>query len=224
MTVTPADSSKPAKNPSGSGTSDTGTGSSTGTGSGSSQNEPAVTPEEVKGFEAVDQKAKSAAYPGAMEVVSVDVTDYPNVKLYCSLTDSAGEGIVMQSPTAGVRESISGGEEIEREIVSIERLEGNQGIGFDILVDKSSSISDELSQMQSILTDFITNLDYASGDAAEIISFDTYVMYMCMYTDNMSNLLNGISNMSAYGNTAVALKIFAGFCIVLSGISMILRI
>ena len=203
VTVTPADSSKPAKNPSGSGTSDTGTGSSTGTGSGSSQNEPAVTPEEVKGFEAVDQKAKSAAYPGAMEVVSVDVTDYPNVKLYCSLTDSAGEGIVMQSPTAGVRESISGGEEIEREIVSIERLEGNQGIGFDILVDKSSSISDELSQMQSILTDFITNLDYASGDAAEIISFDTYVMYMCMYTDNMSNLLNGISNMSAYGRTAL---------------------
>ena len=160
-------------------------------------------PEEVKGFEAVEKKANSASSAGTMNVVSADVTAYPNVKLYCSLTDNAGEGIVLQSPTAGIKEAISGGGEIEREIVSIERLEGNQGIGFDILVDKSDSMSGELSSMQSILTDFISSLDYASGDAAEIISFDTYVMYMCMYTNNMTNLLNGISNMSVYGRTAL---------------------
>ena len=178
------------------------TGSGSGI-SGTGQADPAAASGEETGFPAVEKKANAAAYPGTMDVVSADVTDYPNVKLYCSLTDSAGEGIVLQSPTAGIRESISGGGEIEREIISIERLEGNQGIGFDILVDKSSSMSDELPQMQSILTDFITSLDYASGDAAEIISFDTYVMYMCMYTDNMSNLLNGISNMSTYGRTAL---------------------
>ena len=171
--------------------------------SGTGQAESVADSHGQTGFAAVEKKANAAAYPGTMDVVSTDVTDYPNVKLYCSLTDSSGEGIVLQSPTAGIRETISGGEEIEREIISIERLEGNQGIGFDILVDKSSSMSDELPQMQSILTEFITSLDYASGDAAEIISFDTYVMYMCMYTDNMSNLLNGISNMSTYGRTAL---------------------
>ena len=190
-----------AGNGSGSGTSGTG-GSGSGT-SGTGQADSAVDSGETTGFDAVEKKANAAAYPGTMDVVSTDVTDYPNVKLYCSLTDSAGEGIVLQSPTAGVRETISGGGEIEREIISVERLEGNQGIGFDILVDKSSSMSEELPQMQSILTEFITSLDYASGDAAEIISFDTYVMYMCMYTDNMSNLLNGISNMSTYGRTAL---------------------
>ena len=191
---------------SGTGRSGSGTSSAGGSGSGtagSGQTEPDVTVEEMTGFEAVEKKANSAAYPGTMDVVSADVTDYPSIKLYCSLTDSTGEGIVLQSPTAGIRETISGGGEIEREIISIERLEGNQGIGFDILVDKSSSMSDELPQMQSILTEFITSLDYGSGDAAEIISFDTYVMYMCMYTDNMSNLLNGISNMSTYGRTAL---------------------
>lgn len=165
--------------------------------------ESAVSSGEKTGFDAAERRANGAAYPGTMDIVSTDVTDYPNVKLYCSLTDSAGEGIILQSPTAGIREAISGGGEIEREIISIERLEGNQGIGFDILVDKSSSMSDDLYEMQSILTDFISSLDYASGDAAEIISFDTYVMYMCMYTNNMSNLLNGISNMSTYGRTAL---------------------
>ena len=195
----PADNTGSVGDSAGSGTSGS-TGSDT---SAAAQTESTVTAEEAVGFEAVEKKAAGASYPGTIDVVSTDVTDYPNVKLYCSLTDSAGEGIILQSPTAGIREAISGGGEIEREIISIERLEGNQGIGFDILVDKSSSMSGDLAQMQSILTDFISSLDYASGDAAEIISFDTYVMYMCMYTDNMSNLLNGIANMSTYGRTAL---------------------
>lgn len=136
-------------------------------------------------------------------LVTTDVTEYPSVKLYYELQTSAGDPIVLSSPTAGIRETIDGGTEIERTIRSIERLEGNQGLGIDILIDKSDSMEGDLGQVQQILQEFITSLDYASGDAAEIISFDSYIMYMCTYTDKIENLLTGISNMTPYGMTAL---------------------
>ena len=140
---------------------------------------------------------------GALSLVASDMSEYPNVKLYMSYEDNDGEPILLDSPTAGITEAISGGEEIERTVRSVERLEGNEAIGFDILVDKSDSMSDDMSQMQNILQDFIRSMDYASGDHAEIISFDSYIMYMCTDTDDMNNLLNGISNMTPYGMTAL---------------------
>lgn len=143
------------------------------------------------------------AQTGSLSVVASDMSEYPNVKLYVSYEDADGEAILLTSPTAGIMEAISGGEEIERTIRSVERLEGNEAIGFDILVDKSDSMSDDMAQMQGILQDFIRSMDYTSGDHAEIISFDSYIMYMCTDTNDMNNLLNGISNMTPYGMTAL---------------------
>ncbi len=140
---------------------------------------------------------------GSLSIVASDMSDYPNVKLYVNYTDTAGEPILLTSPTAGITEAIAGGEEIERTIRSVERLEGNEGIGFDILVDKSDSMSGDMAQMQQILQTFIRSMDYGSGDHAEIISFDSYIMYMCSDTSDMDNLLNGIANMTPYGMTAL---------------------
>lgn len=139
-----------------------------------------------------------------MDIVSSDVTDYPNVRLYVNLTDpSSGESIILESPTAGILEAITGGQEIERKIRSVERLQNNEGLGMDILVDKSGSMQSDMPQVQSILGDFICSMDFASGDHAEIISFDSYIMYMCNYTNVIDNLLGGIGNMTPYGNTAL---------------------
>ena len=81
---------------------------------------------------------------------------------------------------------------------------------MDIVIDKSSSMESCFGQVQIILDDFIRSMDYASGDAAEIIAFDSYIMYMCSYTDQMANLLNGIDNMSTYGRTALYDALWTG--------------
>ncbi len=151
----------------------------------------------------IADRVYSTGSPDTISLITTDVSEYPYVRIYCSVTDGAGDAVILSSPTAGVTETIEGGQDIERTIRSIERLEGNQGIGIDILVDKSASMSSDMQQMQNILTSFINSLDYASGDKAEIISFDSYLMYMCTFTDNASYLLNGISNMTPFGNTAL---------------------
>ncbi|MBR2187905.1 MAG: VWA domain-containing protein [Eubacterium sp.] len=168
-----------------------------GSSSGGSAAQPAAT-----GYDAI-ANAISSKVSGILDFVSSDVTEYPTVKLYYSYTDSAGEPITLTSPTAGIRESISGGAEIERTIRRVERLEGNQGLSIDLVADKSASMSGDLGQMQMIMQQFVQSMDFASGDQAEIISFDSYIMYMCTYTQDVSLLQNGISNMTAYGDTAL---------------------
>ena len=138
-----------------------------------------------------------------MDFVSSDVSEYPNVKLYFEYTDEYAEPITLHSITSGLTESISGGAEIERTIRKIQKLAGNEGLSIDIVADKSASMESDLPQMQSIMNDFVMSLDYTTGDRVEILSFDTYVMYMCTYTQDVGLLRNGIYSMVPDGDTAL---------------------
>lgn len=161
------------------------------------------------GYDALIQDMDNASYK-VMRIQSTDVSDYPNVKLYMSLTDDDGTPVTLSSPTAGIKESVNGGKEIERKVKSIEQIGDNQGIGMDILVDKSSSMEGTLPELQSVMEEFIRKMNYDAGDSAEIISFDSYIMYMCSYTNNEQNLLNGISNMTTYGQTSLYDALYTG--------------
>lgn len=167
--------------------------------------EPATTqPTTAKptGYEGIEQLA-SQRKPMRINYVSSDVSAYPLVKVYFTAEDNQGNTVDLSKPTAGITEVVSGGKKAEREVRSIEQLKGREGVSFDLVADKSGSMDYDLPQMQDIMTQFVDALDYRSGDKAELIAFDTYVMYMCTYTNDSQLLKNGINNMSAYGMTAL---------------------
>lgn len=156
-----------------------------------------------KGYTSLLKSLNELSSNDTMNLISSDVSDYPRVKLYFSLESADQQEVLLTSPTAGIVEAINGGKEIERTIRKVEQVGKNEGLGMDILIDKSASMRYDLPNLQTVMTDFINSLNYQAGDAAEIISFDTYLMYMCSYTNNQSNLINGISNMTTYGDTAL---------------------
>ena len=156
----------------------------------------------VSGYETVLAKVKNLS-PANLRFVSSDVSEYPTVKLYYQVLDGGSQPITLSSPTAGIRESIGGGQYIEREVRRIERLEGKQGISIDIIADKSGSMDVSMPQMQSVMHSFVNSLDYTHGDRAELIAFEDATMYMCSYTNNTQLLDNGINSMTAYGRTAL---------------------
>ena len=145
-----------------------------------------------------------------ISLVSYDVSDYPTVRLYISVEDDYGETVTLSDPRAAILETISDEKELEQKVDSIVRLEGNQGISIDLVADESGSMDSDLVHMQDIMKEFVSSLDYDSGDCAEIISFDSYVMYMCTYTDDVDLLKNGIDSMSAYGETALYDALYEG--------------
>lgn len=173
-------------------------------GSTSQQNAPAAQSSTGNNAAGNNAAGNNAAGNNAyMSFASSDVSEYPVVKLYFEYTDEYNTPLVLYSMTGNVIESISGGAEIERKVRQIQRLEGNQGLSIDIVADKSGSMDYDLPQMQTIMSDFVSSLDYASGDKVEILSFDSYVMYMCTYTRDANLLRNGIYNMVADGETAL---------------------
>ena len=166
--------------------------------------EPAAPkPEEIDtSFDGLNTRL-SGLQPVNIEYVSSDVSAYPAVKTYFTLTDTDGNTVTLDEPYTAIKEKVKGGELKERQVSSFEQLKGKQGISIDLVADKSGSMSDDLSSMQNIMGRFVDSLDYASGDKAELIAFDSYVMYMCTYTDNTALLHNGIYNMTTYGETAL---------------------
>ena len=141
--------------------------------------------------------------PVTIKFVSSDVSNYPNIKTYFTVENSSGETVMLSSPNVAIKEKISNGAEIEREIKSFEQLEGREGISIELVADKSGSMESDLPTMQNIMSQFVNALDYNSGDMVELIAFDSYVMYMCTYTQDTSLLNNGINNMTTYGETAL---------------------
>ena len=145
-----------------------------------------------------------------IRIVGSDVRDYPHVKLYFSVTDNTGESLEIESPTAAIKEKVGKGSDIERRIRNIERIKDKQGVGYEIMLDKSYSMYNSMDIMKNTMKDFVRALNYKVGDKAEVISFDTYLMYMASYTKDEDNLLNGIDNMEPYGNTALYDALYTG--------------
>lgn len=145
-----------------------------------------------------------------LEIVSTDVSQYPTVRLYLSLTDSDQQELTLKAPTGAIKEKIAGGSEIKREIKKIERIKDNQGVGFEVLLDKSASMSEDLGEMQNAMRNFVNTLDYKVGDKAELMAFDTYLMYMSTLTGEKNRLLTGISNITADGDTALYDALYEG--------------
>ncbi|WP_421787504.1 VWA domain-containing protein [Gardnerella sp. DNF00753] len=145
-----------------------------------------------------------------LKIVNSDVSQYPHVKLYFSLTDSSGKALEIDSPTAAIREKIGGGKEVERLIHKVERIKDNQGVNYEILLDKSGSMDSSIDTMKKTMSDFVRNLNYKVGDKGELISFDSYLMYMATYTNDKDRLLTGIDNMTPYGMTALYDALYTG--------------
>jgi hypothetical protein len=60
-----------------------------------------------------------------------------------------------------------------------------------------------MAQIKNVMSEFVSDLDYIVGDNAELLAFDTEVTQMCIFTDDLSRLLNGINNMYTDGRTAL---------------------
>jgi VWFA-related protein len=151
--------------------------------------------------------------PAQLAVVSTDVSEYPTVKVYLRVSNAAtGEnvdGLGIHSFT--LSERVQGGEYLAREIRSATPLKDNAGLHIDLVADKSDSISlSDMAKIQSVMTEFVSQLHYSVGDKAELLAFDSIVQQMCYYTDDVDLLTRGIYNMSTDGLTAFYDAVYSG--------------
>lgn len=138
-----------------------------------------------------------------IEYVSCDVSAFPSIKVYFRVLDQYGDIVTLENPTFNINEYNNKGEAIAKTVKNLNQLDGKEGLSISLVADKSNSMQGRLSDMQGIMSQFVNSLDYKLGDRVELISFDTFVMYMCTMTDDINLLENGIYNMVTEGDTAL---------------------
>lgn len=151
--------------------------------------------------------------PATVQLVSTDVSQYPLVKAYFRVEDSAsGDNVAGLTGTSfTILERVEGGEYLAREVQSVSPLEGNAGLNIALVADKSDSIyASDMEKIKRVMTEFVNSLHYDVGDKAEVLAFDTVVQQMCYYTDDPALLINGINNMSTDGRTAFYDAVYDG--------------
>ncbi len=140
--------------------------------------------------------------PAQIQLVSTDVSDYPVVKAYFRVEDSAGQTVSgLDARSFVIQERVQGGAYLAREVQNVSALD-HQGLNINLVADKSDSMSGSMEYTKQVMIEFIDSLDYAKGDQVEILAFDDIVQQMCYYTGDRALLVNGINNMSPEGMTA----------------------
>lgn len=139
-----------------------------------------------------------------LEFVTSNVEAYPEISLFLRATDEYGNPIEnLTAKSFVVREYLNINDYLERDVIYAAKAEGNAALNVSLALDRSSSLDDEdMRKIKNATNTFLSKLQFASGDKAEIVSFDTNVMQMCMFTNNKDNLINGVNSMHPYGLTA----------------------
>jgi len=136
--------------------------------------------------------------------VTSNVEAYPEISLFLRATDEYGNPIEnLTAKSFVVREYLNINDYLERDVIYAAKAEGNAALNVSLALDRSSSLTEtDMGKIKAATNTFLSKLQFASGDKAEIVSFDTNVMQMCMFTNNKDNLINGVNSMHPYGLTA----------------------
>ena len=136
--------------------------------------------------------------------VTSNVEAYPEISLFLRATDEYGNPIEnLTAKSFAVREYLNINDYLERDVIYAAKAEGNAALNVSLALDRSSSLTEtDMTKIKNATNTFLSKLQFASGDKAEIVSFDTNVMQMCLFTNNKDNLMNGVNSMHPYGLTA----------------------
>lgn len=136
--------------------------------------------------------------------VTSNVEAYPEVSLYVRVVDEYGNPVEnLNDKSFVIREYLNINDYLERDVIYAAKIDGNDALNVSLAIDRSASISDtDMTKIKNATNTFLSKLQFGSGDKAEIVSFDTNVMQMCLFTNNKDNLMNGVNSMFPYGMTA----------------------
>lgn len=135
--------------------------------------------------------------PLAVSVQQVDVTEYPNVKLYVKLQDAAGDVPEnLQSGFFYVRKKDANASYVRQKVVEVTQLNQLEALNIDMVADVSGSMDGyPLMEAKNLMSSFLNTVQFEAGDRVELTSFSTGVYLEQNFTDDLDQLdrcINGL--------------------------------
>ena len=137
-------------------------------------------------------------------VQQIDVTEYPNVRLYLDVTDSYDQVIDhLDGGMFYVRKQDVNGNYIKQQVKAVNQLNEIEALNINMLADVSGSMSGSpLYEAQNIMDRFLNSVQFAAGDMVALTSFSNGVYIEQDFTNDARLLEQAVDNLYTQDMTA----------------------
>lgn len=151
-----------------------------------------------------------------LEVSQVDVSNYPNVKLYVSIKNSYGDSIDnLEYKNFYISEDMNDSGFKTIKVEKAVQLDQEENLNIDIVADVSSSMNlmtsngTNMEVSQEAMVNFVNQIQFNVGDKAGLMSFADGIKRNLYFTDNKSSLINQINNLQMGNMTSLYDALYA---------------
>lgn len=152
--------------------------------------------------------AKKAAQKKTGYTVSVmqyDLSNYPTVRLYLDIQDTAAGGLVhnLQPNMFYVSEKdAASGDFLIRKVKKAVQMNENERLNINLLADTSGSMmGSSLDSAKSIISNFFNTVQFQAGDQVKLTEFNSVIDKSGSFTNDIASLNNIINGYEASGLT-----------------------
>lgn len=148
-----------------------------------------------------------------IEVRQVDNSNFPEMTLYTSITDSNGEVVKnLAKKDFDIQEIDKQGNVIEASIEDMYQVLNEDKISIELVMDASGSMDSDskMNQAKNAANSLVNNMNLKSGDQIEVISFDDFVYLQQSFTSQSTQLTSAIDGIETGNSTALFDGIYAG--------------
>lgn len=148
-----------------------------------------------------------------IEVRQVDASNFPEIVLYASITNEAGDTVEQMSrKDFKIREIDANGNVKDAVLDDVYQVLNEDNIRVNLVLDKSGSMnsSQKMPQAKNAANALVDYMELTSGDAVEVISFDDYVYLEQEFSSQATVLHTAIDGIQTGGSTALYDALYAG--------------
>lgn len=147
-----------------------------------------------------------------IQVVQVDTSNYPKVKIYLDIRDKTTEEV-----PSGLKkgyfwlEEKTGSKDFKRmSIISAAQLDEKEALNINMVADVSASMNGTpLTKAKSIMSTFLESVQFDIGDEVELTTFSTGVQQAIPFTKDKSKISQRIMNLTTDNMTSLYDALFA---------------
>lgn len=159
-------------------------------------------------FEQLDEIAYQYVEPEFavnINVQQIDASNYPNIKLYLQIEDKiSGEVPLLDNTLFFIRKQDANANYVKQQISKVSQLNEAEALNIDMVADVSGSMNGQpLYDAQTVMSNFISSVQFAAGDKVELISFSTGVYLEEEFTNSSSTLINKINSLRTDNMTSL---------------------
>lgn len=133
-----------------------------------------------------------------VSVQQLDVTAYPNVKLYTRIEDQNTKNVPenLKDTLFFVRKKDANAYYVKQVVSKVTQLNETESLNIDMVADISGSMDGSpIQEAKMIMSNFIRSVQFDAGDKVELTTFSTGVYIVEEFTNNENILIEKINNL-----------------------------